>query len=503
MLSRKNFIVSAASMMVLQRFPVQAASERPNLRVGVLSDIHVKRDRSAEVFRSALEYFRDWNVDAVLITGDLTTNSQLCEFEDVARIWFEVFPDDRGADGTHVERLFLTGNHDVDGYLYGGWVPASFEEAKEQSFFFNRRKFWKHLFKEDYAPVVLKEVKGYKFVLRNWFARVEREFAEHPLFKGHGIALETSPLNAWFAVHGAELPKDKPFFFCQHEPPKGTCSIMMKDTFDDYDGDATVNLCRFPNAVALSGHLHESLLKDHTIWQGAFMSVGCSATCGWEFTNAGRVNGHSCYDDDCKPEKEMPPLDFQSCHQGMVMEVFDDRIVFKKRDFEHGCPLCPDWVVPLGAGVEQPYRWEVSSARSKAPQFSAEAQVTCRFIADGQDRGGNRHPQVEVSFPPVNGTTGWRAFDFEVEARYRIDDVERSLRVERVYSPNALQPAEYDCEPVHCRFTASVFPGGRAGCWGEVRFVVTPMNEWGLRGRPISSDWMKDFPKCLSSSAQD
>ena len=94
------------------------------LRVGVLSDIHVTNETpgehgSNEYLRKALKYFDAQKVDAVLITGDLFTSGRTAELEIVAKTWFEVFPNDRGSDGRHVERLFVTGNHDLDGCFYG------------------------------------------------------------------------------------------------------------------------------------------------------------------------------------------------------------------------------------------------------------------------------------------------------------------------------------------------------------------------------------------------
>lgn len=57
-------------------------------------------------------------MDAVLIAGDLFTSSDIRELEIVAETWYEVFPGDRGSDGRPVERLFITGNHDLDDWLY-------------------------------------------------------------------------------------------------------------------------------------------------------------------------------------------------------------------------------------------------------------------------------------------------------------------------------------------------------------------------------------------------
>lgn len=111
--------------------------------------------------------------------------------------------------------------------------------------------------------------------------------------------------------------------------------------------------------------------------------------------------------------------------------------------------------------------------------------MSVRRLAAGKDRKGREHPQVEVSFPPVNGRNGsTRAFDFQVDCESRISGVVRTVASKRVYSPNALLPAEKDVEPVVCRFAAEAIPD----C-GEVHFVVRPVGEWGKFGEPLATDW--------------
>jgi len=90
---------------------------------------------------------------------------------------------------------------------------------------------------------------------------------------------------------------------------------------------------------------------------------------------------------------------------------------------------------------------------------------------------------LEVRFPPVNGLNGGvRAFDYQVDCLERVDDIIRVYASERVYSPNALQPAKYDVKPVKAVFDRRKLPKGR-----KVRFEVRPINEWGKAGRPIES----------------
>ena len=97
-LRRRDFIKTAAAFGAAGPALAQGAAA-PNLRVGILSDIHVTALSNADWFEKALRYFDGRKVDAVLVTGDLTTWNKLPEFEAVATTWFKVFPGDRRSDG--------------------------------------------------------------------------------------------------------------------------------------------------------------------------------------------------------------------------------------------------------------------------------------------------------------------------------------------------------------------------------------------------------------------
>lgn len=487
MTTRREFIVGAAMGASMCSLKALAAGTKPNLRVGILSDTHMNRDRMVTV-RKALEFFRDRKVDAVMVAGDISTRGQIQELKQLADVWLEVFPGDKLPDGTPVERLFITGNHDVDGHAHKLLTAKKpLKKAVEDSFYFHREKMWRELFRCEYAPVVKREVKGYVFVLRNWHSRINDKKLKNAGWNGYTAKPEKNPLPEWFAEHGGELPKDKPFFFCQHETPAGTCSWDGKGIFDD--GTAYRVLEKYPNAVAFSGHSHFSLLNASTIWQGAFTSIGCSASCGYTFTSPGRANGHAGSGDwRIRPPLTMPPIDFHSCQQGMFMEVYDDRIVLERRDLKNGISLGEDWVIPLGGSAKRPYLVESRRATARPPEFAAGAKVSVRYLPEGFNRIGEKDPQVEVSFPPVNGISvkGPRAFDFLVDAVWKGKDGTRRSASLRVYSPNALMPPSFDVETVTCRFQAETF-ADRDG--GEIAFTVTPLGEFGKNGRAIGVGW--------------
>ena len=77
---------------------------KPNLTFGVVSDVHVRlgptgegfaKDSDPLTFIHTLEWFRDQDVDAVMIVGDIADKGLVDELQAVADAWFKVFPDDK------------------------------------------------------------------------------------------------------------------------------------------------------------------------------------------------------------------------------------------------------------------------------------------------------------------------------------------------------------------------------------------------------------------------
>ena len=98
----------------------------PNLVFGVISDTHLRTtvwgnnpgmNWPTKYFAAALEYFKAQNVDAVVHCGDLAHRGQVRELEFHGAVWRRVF-----AGGPEPVKLFVAGNHDVDGAKYGDFV---------------------------------------------------------------------------------------------------------------------------------------------------------------------------------------------------------------------------------------------------------------------------------------------------------------------------------------------------------------------------------------------
>ena len=138
-------------------------------------------------------------------------------------------------------------------------------------------------------------------------------------------------------------PKDRPFFYAQHEMPNDTVNASWLVKGERWgnghdDGTSTKFLSKYPNVIAFSGHCHNSLTDEMSIWQGAFTAVNCLCNCGFVFMAPGRENGWSCDDFNRDPPFEMPAIDIFKVNQGLVMEVF----MCGKAKGMAGTPRAPD-----------------------------------------------------------------------------------------------------------------------------------------------------------------
>ena len=494
-MTRREFVFGLTAAGAVTRGWAGKAA-KPNLRVGILSDAHDRNyERGFRIFDAA-------KVDAVLMTGDMFLFSTVAELEKLASDWFKVFPGDRRSDGEKVERLFVTGNHDeID------WCRPfeSWEDLQAHSLRFNRESAWKRLFHEEYEKIRIREVKGYKFVLRHWLCRERTDF-------GHKIPAEGDVTVAFMTAHAAELHAErKPFFYVQHDPIDETVNCSWLLGGDKWDvgysrrGERAV-LDKFPNCIALTGHSHETLTDEKSIWQGAFTAVNCSCAHGHLFTPPGRENGRNA-DHDLKrtPPLEMEIVDRWQSPQGVIMDVTDDAVRFQRLDILKDEPVGPDWVVPIFAGGATvppsgvpKYDFKARQAASKPPTFAPGAEVTVERIPKGHYRKfgslekglemSETHEQVKVSFPTITtAQSPTRAYDFAVRCEARTGSVVRTVCESRVFSPHFAMGEQWEPARAWCLFPGTAIPSGGGV---RVRFVVTPCDSWGNAGQPLSSPWL-------------
>ena len=470
---RSFFRLSAAATFATAGGRLTAAAGAPPLKLGIISDVHINDTEEAD-FRflvKALEHFRDAHVDGVIIPGDIADLGAIEEFEAALEAWKRVFPGNRLPDGSPVERLFIYGNHDCPPFSEDGnhvnvksakkrWP----EDWKSHVISADPAGAWKRLMGEDYAPIYARKVKGYVFIGCHW---------------GH-----EKELGAFLEANEAKLGLrgPKPFFYAQHPHPRDTVNSAHGSYSWGRDaGLSTAALAKYPNAVAFSGHSHYPLTNDQTIWQGAFTSVGCSST-----SYAGWLNGRD--DGEWSPDECPEPVPVaarlrQQCRQGMVLNVWPDRMIFERRDFVQDAPLGPDWVCPLPACVDdasRPYSFAASEARAETPSFVAGAVPTVEMRM-GKNRKGKEGPILAVKYPAArsNGPTG-RLVEYEVTVENLKWGFTRIHTQKRAMAKGYCYADETVIKEDECLFMQDELPLNT-----PVRFKVTPLNCFEKGGTPI------------------
>jgi len=468
-MDRRQFISSsfaiAAGAAFFMEFPAFAKVIKekgaPNLRIGILSDIHITDQKSADTFRHALEYFRSREVDGVLIAGDMADHGLEKQLKVVADTWFSVFPGNKAPDGHRVEPLFIYGNHDVSNWGSIRKTFASDAEFEKEAIFTHPAEAWKNCFREEFSPIYCKTVKGYSFIGAHW----QDEHID-------GLA-------EFLGSRHSSLSGTKPFFYFQHPHPRNTCNGPW--AWDPDDGTVTDILSQYPNCVAFSGHTHCPLTDERDLWQGTFTSIG-TASLRYLCLIGARENSY--VDGGPFEDSEMKDIETGDGRQGMLMHVYDDCIAIEKREFVYDEPLRENWIIPLG--VEgAPMSFESRAKKAQIPQFNPEDKVyVTRGV--GEDRDGDSHRQVTVHFPSVlKKTHGVRAFDYEVKVEARYIDVVKEDVTKHVYSPKCYLGESMDGGEVTCVFAETQLPINY-----EVRFAVRPCECFGGKGKPIFSEWI-------------
>ena len=461
------------------------AGDVPRLRFGVVSDIHVRLGNT-ETFEHALEYFRDNDVDAVAVCGDMSDVGLICDLESVAATWRRVFPGGRAPDGRKVERLFLYGNHDWEGYHYskGKIVRSLFwsdEDMRSQLLCSDYARNWERVFEEPFSPIWTKEVNGYRFVGAHWIADGDVNNASC-----NGVCEKFNPLvRDYYARHAREIDPSLPFFHLQHPHPKDTCYGSWAWGRDD--GLTTAALSSFPNAIALSGHSHYSLTDERSVWQGAFTSVGTSSlrygsmTYGQNapvgFENAG-ATGDAAH--ELNAVKLLESMETGDCRQGMLWSVYDDCIVIRRREFVSDLDLDGNWVLPLPAAESKPFAFVERAKKIRPARFAPDAKLSVEFTK-AKNRKGDEKAVLNVIIPSPLSDVYARAFLFEVTVHTA--DGKKHTKLVQAEGYNQALAHRRAKEVTTCPFAVDML--GIA----PYSISVTPIDCFDQRGEPLLAEY--------------
>lgn len=454
---------------------------KPNISFGVVSDIHItprahlealckrtgrvlppnrKRVLETDIFEKCLKYFDECGCDAVMVAGDMADDGLTGQLQAVADCWYGVFPGDRSKrDGRHVEKLFIGGNHDFGGVYYAGTralFPNEKELPEDEWLSKHMAEHWERIFHEKYAPIYMKDVKGYKFIGAHW-----KDWDGIP-----GVV-------DFMKKHADEVRGSRPFFFFEHQQPANTCFSTWAFNPDPFSTEA---LKDFPNAVAFSGHSHKSLLLPYNFWQGSFTSIGTATLCTL-CGEYGRDNGSCKFQNERISMKRVPSQYHDHAH-GMFVRVYDGFMEISRRDFATDEDLGETIVIPLPATEKSPFFYANQKAASRAPDSFPEGAVVKAWMT--AEKAGDR---MHVKFPTVPYVAGRTPVaEYEVEAVHCEMDVVRTLFTRYVYSPKCYSNPSKDVKEIEAFFPGKLFPGS-----GRVVFKIRARDSFGHFNAPISS----------------
>lgn len=495
MTNRREFLLGSAALagaMGLRAAGGKPAAVTPRgperLRLAVFSDIHVTgRDKTQENWEKGLRKADAFKADGVLVCGDLADWGLEQQLEVVAESWFKVFPDGKRSDGQPVANLLHYGDHDTSGYTYRGcWEcahawPDEAEMRKHIIRYLDRKAIWERCFKEPWAPIVHKKVKGYDFILSH-FTKGE---------KGNANGDNVPGLKEFLAAQ--KLDPKKPFFYSQHRVPNPSAGGPWCWGRDDGQTVSLFN-SKYPNCFVFCGHQHLTAAEEQAIWQGGFTAVAVPSLlycCSLE----GRENStHTEWDSYFKsPALTMTKqVGWGNTKGGLFVTVYDNAVVIRRWNAQDDATVGPDWIVPLPLGGEKPYSHAFRAAHDPAPQFPKGAAITWRK-GHGKDCQGVEQDFLDVTFPIAVATAETpRANDYEVQVEVLRCDVTNVIATYRVFSPLYGRALSVDVEPVTCSVPLKAIP--EPG-FQRVRIVARPVNSFGRKGEPISLDCTPELYK--------
>ena len=421
---------------------------KPKLVLGVFSDTHLKTSMSGKKvakgrgrtshLENALKYFRDANVDAVVHCGDFAHRGLAKEIEFHAEVWRKIFPKNQAPDGHVVEKLFVTGNHDLEGSNYGAPVKVIYPDPKIRAgyvFATDPAAHWKRIWGEKYETVWHKVVKGYHFVGCQWDSTATDELIK--FLKENKKLLSKSG-------------KRHPFFLLKHSFP---------------NGDVVNVLNGFDNGVCFHGHWHASAANWNMfrVKNGMpfFNCPSCeprgeNALVGDGYITKAKIGGRNAAG---------------ISRQGFVVRVYDDMLTIERREFGAGGSLGSDWVLPFDAAD---LRADMKK-RIGCPQFEKNAKLKVESVKLEKGEDG-----VRVTIPLADGNPDSRVYAYEVAVQ---DEKGDTKLLKATYAAGVNMGIGY--EP-NKGITTIDIPKKQLPKGDAVTFSVCPLSSLGTRGNPIT-----------------
>ena len=455
---------------------------KPNLVFGVISDTHLRTTTDGKYSTkywsdkwvvAALKHFRGQNVDAVLHCGDMAHCGQVEEMEFHRTAWDKVFPHDLAPDGHKVERLFVTGNHDMEALNYGiGKMVIDLypdpEERARHVLATDIAANWERIWGEPYSDVWHRTVNGYHFFGRHYVP-------------GKGEEVESQAAALVKETMGEMPACGKPFFLFSHIRPCKVLNAAMRE---------------YSNAVSFFGHWHSSAANWNRIYMWSAGPVIQCLSCAPHGSNA-----LSSKDDAWSPN---PPIEkspeTEGNRQCYVVRVYDDMLAIERYEVGKGGRLGADWIMPLGRYDPHPFSKDELKKVIGEPQFRKDAKLEVENVANVEMLpNANIQSQLEtgnigigntgnignivVKIPLADGNPDLRVYAYEVVV---VGDEGNPKLRKAIYAAgcNLAVGTEPNGGVTTLEIPASELPPGKS-----LTVAVRPITSLGTSGRPIITDF--------------
>ncbi len=432
---------------------------RPNLVFGVVSDTHLRtawdsrsvdRNYTDRYFVAALKYFRERTVDAVMHLGDLANNGQVEAMQFHADAWRNVFPKDRGIGGRKVERLFVTGNHDVEGFTYTKFMEQLIGDPEERArhlLVTDMAANWEKIWGEPYEEAWHKTVKGYHF------------FGQHyPTRNGKFDAGKTAAVVNACRGDATLVDEVRPVFLLTHRRPHL----------------AAMNRAAGPlaNTFGFHGHWHRSAANWNVVGLGdnQFPHVQCPAC---HSSRGEAFLGMDAY--ISKVQIQGGDWKVWKSRQGYVVKVYDDMLVIERYEFGNDvASLGTDWVMPLGKRDPHPFSKDELKKVIGEPQFRKGAKLEVVEEASAS-------PCLRVRIPLADGNPDSRVYAYEVVV---IGETGSKKLFKAVYAAGCNMGIGHEPNGgvTTLEIPKSELPPGKT-----LTFAVRPLTSLGTAGKPIAA----------------
>lgn len=406
------------------------------VKFGVMSDLHF-HDGTTGIdsnISTMLNYYKEQNVDAILVLGDVANSAKKSQFDKFTTAWDSVFTDAKSAP----KRLVIMGNHEYEKAYYN---DETIEQAQQR---------YMTVYGYDTLNFNVK-VNGYHFIGIN---------SESAAIDGKYTETTVSWLEEQLVAAAAE-DSDAPIFIGCHQP-------MFETTYGSGHGAGNTKplkelLKKYPQVVYFSGHSHRPCENERCIWQGEFTCIDCTSM---QYVSL---------------EPDVNPSDAYQAQGSLLVDVDESagKITVNRKRINNGVSpktvkdAKAPWVLSLPLRTESFVYTDARINKRTAPVFPANAEITVSDVS--ADSAGIAFPSAAHSdyvhsynVTLTNNKTGNCDFSETYITDYYIDINNMkpqqsftvsglSVNTEYTVSVKAAESFGLESEPLTASFTTEAF----------------------------------------------